>query len=69
MPIPAPAALIKRYAGRRFYDTETCTYVTLDDLAAKVEDDEDFTVLEAETSEDITPSILKQITCQRVLHG
>jgi polyhydroxyalkanoate synthesis repressor PhaR len=69
MPIPARAVLIKRYAGRRLYDTETCNYVTLDDLAAKVKDDEDFTVLEAKTGEDITPSILKQIIRQRVLHG
>jgi polyhydroxyalkanoate synthesis regulator protein len=42
-------------------------YVTLDDLAAMIEDDEDFAVCEARTGEDITPSILKLIIRKREL--
>jgi len=34
-----------------------------------VEDDEAFTVREAATGEDITPSILQQIIRKRALHG
>jgi polyhydroxyalkanoate synthesis regulator protein len=34
-----------------------------------VEDDEPFTVREAATGDDITPSILKQIIRKRALHG
>jgi len=54
--------LIKRYDGRRLYRPDAGTYLTLDDLAAMVEDDTPFTVREAATGEDITPSILQQIT-------
>ena len=53
---------IKRYANRRLYQPDACRYVTLDDLATMVEDDTAFTVREAATGEDITPSILQQIT-------
>ena len=61
--------LIKRYDNRRLYRPDAGAYLTLDDLAAMVEDDEPFTVREAGTGEDITPSILKQIIRKRALHG
>ena len=34
-----------------------------------VEDDEDFVVIDAETGEDITRSVLKQIIVERRRHG
>ena len=61
--------LIKKYANQRLYRPAAGAYVSLDDLTAMVEDDEDFVVLEAKTGKDVTPSILKQIIRQRVLHG
>jgi polyhydroxyalkanoate synthesis repressor PhaR len=61
--------LIKLYPNRRLYRPGAGAYVTLDDLSAMVEDEEDFVVLEAKTGENITPSILKQIIRKRVLHG
>jgi polyhydroxyalkanoate synthesis repressor PhaR len=61
--------LVKRYANRRLYRPDVGLYVTLDDIAAMVEDDEPFEVREAATGEDITPSILKQIIRKRALHG
>jgi polyhydroxyalkanoate synthesis repressor PhaR len=60
---------IKRYAGRRLYHPGLGVYLTVDDLAAMVEDDEDFVVREAETGEDITRSVLKQIIVERGNHG
>jgi polyhydroxyalkanoate synthesis repressor PhaR len=60
MAFPDPV-LVKKYPNRRLYRPDARRYLTLDDLAAMVEDDEPFTVLEAATGEDITPSILKQI--------
>ncbi len=66
---PFEPVLIERYDGRRLYRPDAGTYLTLDDLAGMAEDDEDFTVREAATDEDITPSILKQFIRQRVLHG
>ncbi len=53
--------LIKRYDGCRLYRPDAGTYLTLDDLTLMVEDDKAFTVREAATGEDVTPSILKQI--------
>jgi polyhydroxyalkanoate synthesis repressor PhaR len=61
--------LIKKYTDRRLYRPAAGAYTTLDDLAAMVEDDEDFVVIEAATGEDVTPFILKQIIRQRAIHG
>jgi polyhydroxyalkanoate synthesis regulator protein len=60
---------IKRYAGKRLYDPAAGAYRTLGDLALLVEDDEDFVVIEAETGENITGSVLKQIIVERKRHG
>jgi polyhydroxyalkanoate synthesis repressor PhaR len=62
--------IVKRYAGKRLYDAVAGSYLTLDDLAQRVEDDDDdFVVTEAETGEDITRSVLKQIIVERKRHG
>jgi len=53
--------VIKKYANRRLYNTETSTYVTLDDLAAMVRSDRDFVVYDAKTGEELTHSVLTQI--------
>ncbi|MCO4317540.1 polyhydroxyalkanoate synthesis repressor PhaR [Phyllobacterium sp. 21LDTY02-6] len=53
--------IIKKYANRRLYNTGTSTYVTLEDLAGMVKRNEDFTVQDAKTGEDITHSVLTQI--------
>ena len=65
---PEPV-LIKRYDGRRLYRPDAGTYLTLDDLAVMVEEDEAFMVREAASGDDITPSILQQIIRRRALHG
>ena len=52
---------VKKYANRRLYNTDTSTYVTLEDLAHMVKGGEDFTVYDAKTGEDITRSVLTQI--------
>ena len=61
--------LVKPYDNVRLYRPDAGRYLTLDDLAAMVEDDEPFTVREAATGEDITSSVLKQIIRERALHG
>ena len=53
--------IIKKYANRRLYNTGTSTYVTLEDLASMVKNDEEFTVQDAKSGEDITHSVLTQI--------
>ena len=59
------AVVIKKYANRRLYNTETSTYVTLDDLAAMVRDDRDFVVYDAKTGDDLTHSVLTQIIVEQ----
>ena len=56
-----PPTLIKRYAGRRLYNTATLTYVSRDDLADMALEGTRFVVRDADTGEDITPTILKQL--------
>ena len=60
---------IRRYAGQRLYNPGMGANVTLDELAAMIEDDEDFVVREASTGEDVTRSVLKQIIRKRGSHG
>ena len=58
---PLPPIVVKKYANRRLYNTETSSYVTLDDLAAMIRDGRDFVVYDAKTGEDITRGVLTQI--------
>jgi polyhydroxyalkanoate synthesis repressor PhaR len=61
--------VIKKYANRRLYHTGTSTYVTLEDLARMVKDGEDFVVLDAKSSEDITRAVLGQIIFEQENRG
>ncbi len=60
---------IKKYANRRLYNTETSTYVTLDDLAEMVRAERDFVVFDAKTGEDLTHSVLTQIILEQEGRG
>lgn len=53
--------IIKKYANRRLYNTDSSSYITLEFLAGLVRAGKDFTVLDAKTDEDITRQILTQI--------
>lgn len=57
----AGAVIIKKYANRRLYNTETSAYITLEHLAALTREGREFKVLDAKTGEDITHSVLTQI--------
>ena len=61
--------VVKKYANRRLYNTETSSYVTLEDLAAMVRQGRDFTVSDAKTGEDITRSVLTQIIVEEEAKG
>jgi polyhydroxyalkanoate synthesis repressor PhaR len=61
LPAKDEPVVIKKYANRRLYNTGTSTYVTLEDLAEMVKRDEEFTVQDAKTGEDITHPVLTQI--------
>jgi polyhydroxyalkanoate synthesis repressor PhaR len=57
--------VVKKYANRRLYNTETSTYVTLDDLAAMVKAERDFVVYDAKSGDDLTHSVLTQIIVEQ----
>ena len=57
----AEPVVIKKYANRRLYNTDSSTYVTLDDLAEMVKSGRDFVVYDAKSGDDITRSVLTQI--------
>jgi polyhydroxyalkanoate synthesis repressor PhaR len=57
----ADPVVIKKYANRRLYNTQTSSYVTLDHLCEMVKEGVDFEVRDARTGDDITRSVLTQI--------
>ncbi len=57
----APPVVVKKYANRRLYNTESSSYITLDNLAEMVRQGRDFVVYDAKTGDDITRSVLTQI--------
>lgn len=57
---PKPV-IVKKYANRRLYNTESSSYITLENLAEMVRNDRDFVVYDAKSGEDITRSVLTQI--------
>lgn len=61
--------VVKKYANRRLYNTDTSSYITLDDLATMVRDNTDFEVVDAKTGEDITHAILTQIIVDQESSG
>jgi polyhydroxyalkanoate synthesis repressor PhaR len=78
-PVAGPAAeearpgaapvVVKKYANRRLYNTESSSYITLDTLAEMVRQGRDFVVYDARTGEDITRSVLTQIIVEEESKG
>ena len=56
-----PPVVVKKYANRRLYNTESSSYITLDNLADMVRAGRDFVVYDARSGEDITRGVLTQI--------
>jgi polyhydroxyalkanoate synthesis repressor PhaR len=61
--------IIKKYANRRLYNTQTSSYVTLDHLAQMVKEGTEFEVQDARTGDDITRSVLTQIIFEEEAKG
>ena len=61
--------VVKKYANRRLYNTESSSYITLDNLAEMVRRGRDFVVYDAKTGEDITRSVLTQIIVEEEAKG
>jgi polyhydroxyalkanoate synthesis repressor PhaR len=61
--------VIKKYANRRLYNTETSSYITLDHLAMMTREGREFRVVDAKTDEDITHNVLTQIIMEEEGRG
>ena len=61
--------IIKKYANRRLYNTESSTYITLEHLAEMVRAKREFKVVDAKTGEDITHNVLTQIIMEEEARG
>jgi polyhydroxyalkanoate synthesis repressor PhaR len=61
--------VVKKYANRRLYNTESSSYITLDNLADMVRAGRDFVVYDARSGEDITRSVLTQIIVEEENKG
>lgn len=56
--------VIKKYANRKLYHTNRKQYITLEGIAALIQAGEPVQVLDNESGEDITASILTQVVLQ-----
>lgn len=65
----ADPIIIKKYANRRLYNTDTSSYVTLDFLSQMVKDKREFKVVDAKTGNDLTRSVLTQIIVEEESKG
>lgn len=69
---PAPDAqpvIIKKYANRRLYDTESSSYITLDHLSQMTRAGREFKVVDAKSGDDITHNVLTQIIVEEENRG
>jgi polyhydroxyalkanoate synthesis repressor PhaR len=64
-----PPVVVKKYANRRLYNTESSSYITLDNLAQMIRAGRDFVVYDAKSGEDITRSVLTQIIVEEESKG
>ena len=55
------SVLIKRYANRKLYNTDTSRYITLKGISELIRGGKEIQVVDNETGEDITPIVLSQI--------
>lgn len=53
--------VIKRYTNRKLYDTDQSRYVTLDDIARLIRENEEVRVIDNETQDDLTAVTFAQI--------
>ncbi|MFD1342851.1 polyhydroxyalkanoate synthesis repressor PhaR [Litorisediminicola beolgyonensis] len=61
--------LIKRYASRRLYNTETSDYVTLEDIAGFIREGRDVKIVDLKSGDDLTRQYLLQIVAEHESKG
>ena len=61
--------LIKRYASRRLYNTETSDYVTLEDIAGFIRAGREVQIVDLKSGDDLTRQYLLQIIAEHESKG
>jgi polyhydroxyalkanoate synthesis repressor PhaR len=61
--------LIKRYASRRLYNTETSDYVTLENIATFIRDGREVQIVDLKSGDDLTRQYLLQIIAEHESRG
>lgn len=61
--------IIKKYANRRLYNTETSSYITQADLAGIIREGRNVEVVDAKSGEDLTRQTLAQIILEEESKG
>ncbi|SIO04221.1 polyhydroxyalkanoate synthesis repressor PhaR [Vannielia litorea] len=61
--------LIKRYASRRLYNTETSDYVTLEDISNFIRDGREVQIVDLKSGDDLTRQYLLQIIAEHESKG
>jgi polyhydroxyalkanoate synthesis repressor PhaR len=61
--------LIKRYASRRLYNTETSDYVTLEDIAGFIRSGREVQIIDLKSGDDLTRQYLLQIIAEHESKG
>lgn len=66
---PTEPLLIKRYASRRLYNTQTSDYVTLDDIAGFIRQGREVQIVDLKSGDDLTRQYLLQIVAEHESRG
>jgi polyhydroxyalkanoate synthesis repressor PhaR len=66
---PAKPLLIKRYASRRLYNTETSDYVTLEDIGTFIRAGREVQIIDLKSGDDLTRQYLLQIVAEHESKG
>lgn len=61
--------LIKRYASRRLYNTETSDYVTLEDISGFIQEGREVQIVDLKSGDDLTRQYLLQIVADHESRG
>ncbi len=61
--------LIKKYANRKLYDTQTSRYITLEGIAELVRDGHEIHVVDRDTGQDLTQVTLSQLVLSAEKRG
>ena len=69
MPPTNAPLLLKRYASRRLYNTETSDYVTLDDIAKFIREGREVKIVDLKTGDELTRQYLLQIIAEHEGRG